>query len=86
MNQNIMCNGSRCNYLLSLRIDLNFGDFILTGVNTPEKAYGVMAFRTEMAELLKRFLIFDEILKAVNWNLPVRTLLCNKREPAPDPQ
>ncbi len=33
-----------------------------------------MAFRTEMAELLKRLLIFDEILNVINWNLPVRTL------------
>ncbi|MBT3361785.1 MAG: AAA family ATPase, partial [Rhodospirillales bacterium] len=47
---------------------LNFEDFRLAGVNTPEKAYETYTtFRTEMANQSKKLLIFDEIQNVMNW-------------------
>ena len=48
---------------------LNFEDFRLAEVNTPEKAYEIYTtFRTEMADQSKKLLIFDEVQNVMNWN------------------
>jgi len=48
---------------------LNFEDFRLAEVNTPEKAYEIYTtFRTEMADQSKKLLIFDEVQNVMNWD------------------
>ena len=54
---------------------LNFEDFRLAEVNTPEKAYEIYtSFRTEIADPSKKILILDEIQNVTNWDRLVRTL------------
>jgi predicted AAA+ superfamily ATPase len=54
---------------------LNFEDFRLAGINTPEKLdtfYRV--FRAEIADDKKKLLIFDEIQNVNNWDRFIRTI------------
>ena len=54
---------------------LNFEDFRLAGINTPEKLdtfYRV--FRSEIADGKKKLLIFDEIQNVNNWDRFIRTI------------
>jgi hypothetical protein len=54
---------------------LNFEDFRLAGINTPEKLdtfYRV--FRSEIADDKKKLLIFDEIQNVNNWDRFIRTI------------
>ena len=54
---------------------LNFEDFRLTGINTPEKLNTVYRiFRSEIADNRKKLLIFDEIQNVNKWDRFIRTV------------
>ena len=54
---------------------LNFEDFRLTGINTPEKVDAFYkVFRSEIADGKKKLLIFDEIQNVNNWDRFIRTI------------
>ena len=54
---------------------LNFEDFRLAGINTPEKLNTVYRiFRTEIADNRKKLLIFDEIQNVNDWDRFIRTI------------
>ena len=54
---------------------LNFEDFRLAGINTPEKVDAFYkVFRSEIADGKKKLLIFDEIQNVNNWDRFIRTI------------
>ena len=60
---------------------LNFEDFRLAGINTPERLdvfYRI--FRTEIADEKKKLLIFDEIQNVSNWDRFIRTIYETDRD------
>ena len=60
---------------------LNFEDFRLAGINTPERLdVFYRTFRTEMADEKKKLLIFDEIQNVNNWDRFIRTIYETDRD------
>ncbi|OPX34765.1 MAG: hypothetical protein B1H12_09865 [Desulfobacteraceae bacterium 4484_190.2] len=60
---------------------LNFEDFRLAGINTPEKLDSFYrVFRSEIADVKKKLLIFDEIQNVNNWDRFIRTIYETDRD------
>ena len=62
-------------YSLKNILYLNFEDFRLAQVNTPEKLNDLYkTFRNQMADSGKKLIVFDEIQKVGNWDKFIRTI------------
>ncbi|MFH0925420.1 MAG: ATP-binding protein [bacterium] len=62
-------------YKISNILYLNFEDFRLSQINTPEKLHECYkTFRTNIADQQKKLLIFDEIQNVTQWDRFIRTI------------
>ncbi|MCD6534393.1 MAG: ATP-binding protein [Deltaproteobacteria bacterium] len=62
-------------YSLKNILYLNFEDFRLAQINTPEKLNDLYkTFRNQMADSGKKLIVFDEIQKVGNWDKFIRTI------------